>query len=94
MSVFSSWIFWSLITSVAIAGLNLYIEFFSRSTKEATFWRGLGTGIILLPLPFFMSLEADMIFFLCLFIISALAVFADNRMYTIIRDYGGGVAIP
>ena len=33
-----------------------------------------------------------MIFFLCLFIISALAVFADNRMYTIIRDYGGGVA--
>ena len=92
MSLFSSWIFWSLITSLAIAGVNLYIEFFSRSTKEATFWRGLGTGVILLPLPFFMSFDADIIFFLCLLTISILAVFADNRMYTIIREYGGGVA--
>lgn len=89
--IFEHWAFWALLSSFLFSGNALIIEFFSKSTKQVMIWRGVGTGLVMLPVLFFIDLEANYKFFLYLFVLSSLAIFADARIYRINREFGAGL---
>ncbi len=87
----TSWVFWAIISSLMVPVTLLYVEFKSPDTHSAVFWRGLGAGIVLLPVIFLFHLEADIIFWISSLIASCLSVYASYTFMQINKEHGSGI---
>ena len=90
-NLFQHWAFWALISSFFFAGISLWIQYFSISTKQAIVWRGIGCGLVLLPVLIIYEPPSQWEFYALVAIISSVAVYADFRIYEINRVYGAGL---
>jgi hypothetical protein len=91
IDILTHWVSLSLLSTTMIALYLVTAERYPQSAMSLLFWRGLGCGLLLIPIIFFIDAPTNIYFYLILIFNSIVALVGDLCVINAARKYGSGL---